>query len=44
MIDGAMRVIPDEKWPEFSRQQVELLVVAGFSRTNALHFYPAAQN
>jgi len=42
LLDGSMVVIPDEKWPEFSRQQVELLVAAGFSRTNALHFYPAA--
>lgn len=43
MLDGSMRVIPDEKWPEFSRQQVELLVAAGFARTNALQFYPAAR-
>ena len=43
MLDGSMEVIPDEKWPEFSRQQVELLVAAGISRTNALHFYPAAK-
>lgn len=43
MLDGWMQVIPDEKWPEFSRNQVELLVAAGFSRTNALYFYPAAQ-
>ena len=42
LLDGSMVVIPDEKWPEFSRKQAELLVVAGFSRTNALHFYPAA--
>jgi hypothetical protein len=42
MLDGSMEVIPDEKWPAFSRTQVELLVAAGFSRTNALHFYPAA--
>ena len=43
LLDGMMQVIPDEKWPEFSRNQVELLVAAGFSRTNALHFYPAAK-
>ena len=42
MLDGSMQVISDERWPEFSRKQVELLVAAGFSRTNALHFYPAA--
>lgn len=43
LLDGSMQVIPDEKWPEFSREQVELLVAAGFSRTNALRFYPAAR-
>jgi hypothetical protein len=43
MLDGSMEVIRDENWPAFSRKQVELLVAAGFSRTNALHFYPAAQ-
>jgi hypothetical protein len=43
MLDGSMQVISDEKWPEFSRKQVELLVAAGFSRTNALYFYPAAK-
>jgi hypothetical protein len=42
LLDGEMVVISDEKWPEFSRQQVDLLVAAGFSRTNALHLYPAA--
>jgi hypothetical protein len=42
LLDGSMQAISDEKWPEFSRQQVDLLVAAGFSRTNALHFYPAA--
>jgi hypothetical protein len=41
LLDGSMQIIRDEDWPEFSRQQIELLVVAGFSRTNALHFYPA---
>ena len=44
MLDGTMQVIRDEDWPEFSRQQVDLLVAAGFSRTNALRFYPAAKN
>ncbi len=42
LLDGSMQIIRDENWPEFSRKQVELLVAAGFSRTNALHFYPAA--
>ena len=43
MLDGEMRYVRDEDWPEFSRKQVELLVAAGFARTNALHFYPAAK-
>jgi hypothetical protein len=43
MLDGSWQVVSDEKWPEFSSNQVELLVSAGFSRTNALHFYPAAR-
>jgi len=43
LLDGSMQVIRDEDWPEFSRNQVELLVAAGFSRTNALYFYPAAK-
>ena len=42
LLDGSMEVISEEKWSEFSRQQVDLLIAAGFSRTNALHFYPAA--
>src|ERR1035441_3809145 len=43
LLDGSREIIRDEAWPEFSRKQVELLVAAGFSRTNALHFYPAAK-
>lgn len=43
LLDGSMQVIRDESWPEFSRKQVELLIAAGFSRNNALHFYPAAE-
>ena len=43
MLDGSTQTITEEKWPDFSRKQVELLVAAGFSRTNAAHFYPAAQ-
>jgi hypothetical protein len=43
MLDGSMQVIRDEDWPEFSKKQVELLVAAGFTKTNALYFYPAAK-
>jgi len=42
LLDGSMVVVPDEKCSEFSRQQVDFLVAAGFSRVNALRFYPAA--
>ena len=43
LLDGSMQIIRDEDWPEFSKKQVELLVAAGFIKTNALHFYPAAK-
>jgi hypothetical protein len=42
MLDGSMQTISDERWPEFSRQQVELLVAAGWTRNQALEYYPAA--
>ena len=42
MLDGSMLSIGDERWLEFSRQQVELLVTAGFKREKALEYYPAA--
>lgn len=43
LLDGSMEYIRDEDWPKFSRQQIELLVAAGFSRTNALHFYSSGK-
>jgi hypothetical protein len=43
LLDGEIKYVRDEGWPEFSRKQVALLVAAGFARTNALHFYPAAK-
>jgi hypothetical protein len=42
MLDGSMQTISDERWPEFSRQQVELLVAAGWTREKALEYFPAA--
>jgi hypothetical protein len=42
MLDGSMECISDERWAEFSRQHVELLVTAGFKREKALQFYPEA--
>ena len=40
LLDGSMQTIPDAGWAEFSRQQVELLVEAGFTREKALEYYP----
>ena len=40
MLDGSMQSVSDERWPEFCRQQVELLVAAGWARDNALQYYP----
>jgi hypothetical protein len=42
MLDGSMETISDERWPEFSRHQVELLIATGFKREKALEYYPAA--
>ena len=42
MLDGSMETVPDERWAEFSRQQVELLAAAGFKREKALQYYPEA--
>lgn len=42
MLDGSMQAISDGRWGEFSRQQVELLVAAGFKREKALEYYPEA--
>jgi len=42
LLDGSMQTIGDAKWPEFSRQQVELLIAAGWTREKALTYYPAA--
>ena len=42
LLDSSSQFIRDEDWSAFSSNQVKLLVAAGFSRTNALYFYPAA--
>jgi hypothetical protein len=42
MLDGTMQTISDEMWPEFSRQQVELLVAAGWNREHAHDYYREA--
>jgi len=42
MLDGSMETVPDERWADFSRQQVELLAAAGFRREKALQYYPEA--
>jgi hypothetical protein len=40
MLDGSMKIVSDERWLEFCRQQVELLVAAGWMRQRALEYYP----
>jgi hypothetical protein len=42
LLDGSMQRIPDARWAEFSRQQVKLLLAAGFKREKALQYYPEA--
>ena len=39
MLDGSMEVVREEKWPEFRRNQIELLVAEGISRTQAEKLY-----
>jgi hypothetical protein len=39
LVDGDWRMVPVAEWPEFAHQQVELLVAAGFSRTQAQQLY-----
>jgi hypothetical protein len=38
-VDGDWRMVPVAEWPEFARQQVDLLVAAGFSRARAQQLY-----
>lgn len=38
-VDGDWREIPIAGWPQFARQQIDLLVVAGFSRAQAQELY-----
>ncbi len=40
MLDGSMHTVSDERWTEFCRQQVELLVAAGWTREKAVEYYP----
>jgi hypothetical protein len=39
MLDGSMEVIHEEKWPEFRRKQIDLLVAEGISRAQAEKLY-----
>ena len=39
MLDGSMVSVREEKWPEFRRKQLELLVAEGISRTQAEKLY-----
>ena len=40
MLDGMMNTVPDAKWTEFGRKQVDLLVEAGWTHEKALGYYP----
>ncbi len=42
-VDGDWRSVPVEKWPKFVREQVELLVRAGFTRDQAQRLYDQAK-
>jgi len=39
MLDGSMEIIHEEKWPEFRRKQIDLLVAEGISRAQAEKLY-----
>jgi hypothetical protein len=39
LLDGSMESIREEKWPEFRRRQIELLVAEGISRAQAEKLY-----
>jgi len=39
MLDGSMESISDERWPEFCRRQIDLLVAAGWTRERAQQYY-----
>jgi hypothetical protein len=39
LLDGSMRGVSDQRWPEFSSNQVELLVQAGIPRAAAKKYY-----
>lgn len=38
-IGGGMEIIPESQWPEWSKAQIELLVVAGITRQTAEMYY-----
>jgi hypothetical protein len=37
--DADMRFIPESKWPEFAKEQIELLVIEGIAREEAERLY-----
>jgi hypothetical protein len=39
MLDGSMEVVHEEKWPEFRRKQIDLLVAEGISGAQAEKLY-----
>jgi hypothetical protein len=42
-VDGSWRTVPAEQWPDFAREQVELLVAAGVPRVQARQLYDQAK-
>jgi hypothetical protein len=38
-VNSDWKAVPVQQWPEFSRQQVELLVKEGFTREHAQELY-----
>jgi len=39
LLSGSRETIPESQWPEFSKKQIELLVKAGYDRTDAEQLY-----
>lgn len=39
LLDGSVQVVPEEQWPKFASNQVELLVQEGLPRAKAEHYY-----
>ena len=40
-VDGSIQAIPESKWPEFARKQIQLLIEAGIPKAEAERLYAA---